>query len=383
MAKHTDNIFLKGNSLEQECAQKWYDLLMTRQPVTRKMALAACCKDYPLDYFEGRSITKQHLIPQEYNILHKLEGVIVPVINAINNRVPGGVQDNGKSKGKVYQYVGAIDNPLADLRYAGPIKDIETYWQFCLDSSGFFPMSWLEHFFGRTMTLLDIREQKGSGEAFMKSSLDSNAQKGIELLPLLYEAIRDKMVIRFDYKDFEHDVCVRTIHPQFLYEYNGRWFLCGRDADHPEWEMTYIALDRIAGEIRNVPAREVPYTAAFPGFYEEHFRHLVGLTPVLIGDDGKEAVEARGKVYDVRVRAHTKYMYGVLTTKKLHPLQHTIVEWGEHADGKYGEVEIPVRLNREFFGRILQLGAALEIVGPAEVRSIMQGYVDDMYARYH
>ena len=33
--------------------------------------------------------------------------------------MPGGVWDNGQRKGKVYQYVGAIDNPLADLRYAG------------------------------------------------------------------------------------------------------------------------------------------------------------------------------------------------------------------------------------------------------------------------
>lgn len=382
MAKHINNIFFKGNSQEDTCAQKWYDLLITRQPVTRKMALAACC-GYPLDHFDNKPVTKSRLNSQEYNIYHKLEGVIKPVIDAINGRVPGGVWNNGKSKGKVFQYVGTIDNPLADLRYAGPIKDIETYWQFCLDSSGFFPMSWLEYFFGHTMTLLDIKEQKGSGEAFMKSSLDSNAQKGMDLLPLLYEAIRGKMVIRFDYQDFAHEACVRTIHPQFLYEYNGRWTLCGRDADHPEWEMTYIALDRIVGEIRNVPAREVPYMAAFPGFYEEHFRHLVGLTPVLIGDDGREAVEARGRVYDVRVRAHTKYIYGVLTTKKLHPLQHTVVEWGEHADGKYGEVEIPVRLNREFFGRILQLGAALEIVGPAEVREYMREYVDHLYARYH
>lgn len=86
MAKHTDNIFLKGNSSEQECAQKWYDLLMTRQPVTRKMALAACC-DYPLDHFANQPITSQHLKPTEYNKLKKLDNVLATVVSAINERV--------------------------------------------------------------------------------------------------------------------------------------------------------------------------------------------------------------------------------------------------------------------------------------------------------
>ena len=382
MPKHIDNIFFRGNSQEDTCAQKWYDLLITRQPVTRKMALAACCC-YPLDHFDNKPITKSRLSSQEYNIYHKLEGVIKPVIDAINGRVPGGVWDNGKSKGKVFQYVGTIDNPLADLRYAGPIKDLETYWQFCLDSAGFFPMSWLEYFFGDTMTLLDIKEQKGSGEAFMKTSLDSNALTNIHLLPELYDAIRNRIVIRFDYCDFKGVKSTRTIHPQFLHEYNGRWILFGRDADHEDWDTTFIGLDRIVSEIKAVPAKEISYVAAFPGYYEEYFSNLIGTTQVLMGDDGKPIEETRGVVYDVRVRAHTKYIYGVLTSKKLHPLQHTVVEWGDHTDGTYGEVEIPLRLNREFFGRILQLGAGLEIVAPEEVRKYMQEYVDDLYARYH
>ena len=43
--------------------------------------------------------------------------------------------------------------------------------------------------------------------------------------------------------------------------------------------------------------------------------------------------------------------------------------FGVHEDGEYGEFLVSVEVNNEFIGRILQMGAGLEIVAPEGVRN--------------
>ena len=45
------------------------------------------------------------------------------------------------------------------------------------------------------------------------------------------------------------------------------------------------------------------------------------------------------------------------------------IPFGKHEDGEYGEFTVYVELNNEFIGRILQMGAGLEVVSPEEVRN--------------
>lgn len=71
----------------------------------------------------------------------------------------------------------------------------------------------------------------------------------------------------------------------------------------------------------------------------------------------------------IHVRAHSNYMFKLTETKPIHQSQQTTIPFGKHEDGEYGEFTVYVELNNEFIGRILQMGAGLEVVSPEEVRN--------------
>ena len=50
--------------------------------------------------------------------------------------------------------------------------------------------------------------------------------------------------------------------------------------------------------------------------------------------------------------------------QKIHLSQKVEIPFGEYMDGTYGEFYVQVEVNDEFVGRILQMGAGLEIVSP-------------------
>lgn len=82
------------------------------------------------------------------------------------------------------------------------------------------------------------------------------------------------------------------------------------------------------------------------------------------------------------LRAHTYYMYKLTETKPIHLSQSIATPWGDHEDGTYGEFSLKVEVNNEFFGRILQMGAGLEIVSPKEVRDLFKQRVKDLAKLY-
>lgn len=57
-----------------------------------------------------------------------------------------------------------------------------------------------------------------------------------------------------------------------------------------------------------------------------------------------------------------------LRRQKIHLSQKVEIPFGEYMDGTYGEFSVQVEVNDEFVGRILQMGAGLEIVSPQNVR---------------
>ena len=61
-------------------------------------------------------------------------------------------------------------------------------------------------------------------------------------------------------------------------------------------------------------------------------------------------------------------MFKLTETKPIHQSQQTTIPFGKYEDGEYGEFTLCVELNNEFVGRILQMGAGLEIVGPDSAR---------------
>lgn len=287
-----------------------------------------------------------------------------------NKNVDDCFEEDGNNKNRRFRYIGKDNDPLADMRNAKVINNLRQYWKFCQDSAGFFPKSWLEYFFKDCQDLLDMKAKRQKGEQVISASLD-RILANIEYLPSLYEAITNKMVLEIDYKPFDEEEVTLMFHPHYLKEYNGRWHLFGHvEGREPEYGYN-IALDRIQSRPRE--RAKVEYVPAPKHFYDEFFKDIVGVSHKI--DVKKE---------HVIIRARSLYIYKLMDTKPLHQSYAIVKPFGIYDDGEYAEFSVDVEPNNEFYGRILQMGAGLEVISPENVRDKMAQRVralSDLYPK--
>ena len=158
------------------------------------------------------------------------------------------------------------------------------------------------------------------------------------------------------------------LHPQYLKEYNGRWFVLGQIADDSHKVKSY-PIDRITSEITEVG--DVSYIPASAGYYREYFKNIVGISHT-----------KNRKAFDIVVRTHSAYHHGLVTTKPFHHSQRELSSYGLHKDGEYGEIVMYVEPTPEFVGKIISLGANLEVISPPGVRQQVMETVAELSARY-
>lgn len=295
----------------------------------------------------------------------QLKKAFPEVVKALEQVEPGCVIDNGKTgKGKAFKYIGKDDDPLAAEKKAVVQKSVEDYVEFCKASAGIMPASWFSSFFENTQLLLDTERETEGGNVLIRSSLEQNLTN-IHLLPQFYKAITDQQVLRFSYQRFGQEPFELTFHPQFLKEYNGRWFVFG-DAERlrvgeldsgirEPFKAYNVPFDRIVGEVTIV--EDVEYIPAPKGFYQQFFKDIIGVTH-----------EKDAKVETVVIRTKTEYQHGLLLTKPLHHSQQETLPFSEHNDGCYGEVTLTIEPNRELRGKILAYGQYLEVMRPLSLR---------------
>lgn len=354
----TKNIFA-GFGLRSEFVNLIYTELMKRSFVSYADVLSLYhCR--PKGYYDKMACNSEI----GYGELKK---AFPDVLKALEKACPGCVEDNGLSKGKAYRYIGNDDDPLSEERKAVVQKSIEDYVAFCKASAGILPASWFSSFFENTQLLLDTNKESKNGEVRICSSAEQNLTN-IELLPTFYKAIANKQVLRFDYQRFGQEPFTLTFHPQFIKEYNGRWFVFG-DADREPYQAYNVPLDRIVGAVCEV--NDVEYIPAPKGFYQEFFNNIIGVTH-----------EKDAKVEQVVIRTKTEYQHGLLLTKPLHHSQKESQPFGEHEDGIYGEVMLTIEPNRELRGRILLYGENLEVISPQFMREQIKEILKSQLQQY-
>ena len=341
----TKNIFA-GFGLRTEFINRIYKELMKRNFLTYADVLAAYY-GRPQGYYDKISCNSE----VGYGELKK---AFPEVLKALRSYDPDCIEDNGKvGKGRAYRYIGKKDDPLSEERKAVVQKSLEDYVAFCKASAGIMPTSWFSSFFENTQLLLDTNREKESGDGLIRSSLEQNLTN-IHLLPVFYKAITDKQVLQFSYQRFGLAPFILTLHPQYLKEYNGRWFVFG-DADREPYRAYNVPLDRIVSEVSEV--NDVEYIPAPKGFYQDFFKNIIGVTH-----------EKEAKVEEVIIRTKSEYQHGLLLTKPLHHSQKEVQPFGEHEGQWYGEVRLIIEPNRELRGRILLYGENLEVVSPQSLK---------------
>jgi hypothetical protein len=340
----TKNIFA-GFGVRSEFVNLIYHELMKRESVSYADVLALY-RGRPKGYYDKMACNSE----PGYGELKK---AFPEVLKALEKTCPGCIEDNGLSKGKAYRYVGESDDPLSEERKAVVQKSVEDYVAFCKASAGILPASWFSAFFENTQLLLDTNREAKDGDMRISSSMEQNLTN-IHLLPVFFKAISDKKVLRFDYQRFGQEPFTLTFHPQFLKEYNRRWFVFG-EADREPYQAYNVPLDRIVGEVSE--ANDVEYIPAPKGFYQEFFKNIIGVTH-----------EKDAKVEEVVIRTKTEYQHGLLLTKPLHHSQKEVLPFGERDGQWYGEVRLTIEPNRELRGRILLYGENLEVISPQSLR---------------
>ncbi|QFY10633.1 WYL domain-containing protein [Nonomuraea phyllanthi] len=158
--------------------------------------------------------------------------------------------------------------------------------------------------------------------------------------PALWEAVRDRRAVRFDYRSAgSESVRARTVEPWGVVSRNGRWYLAGfdRGRDAPR----AFRLSRITGQVTvlgRARAFEVP-----PGV---DLRAMVGFPD--------EPAEERVAVLRVRRGA----------CEGLRQLARAVRE----SDGGWDEAELVFSDAERLAGWMASLGADVEVVGPPDAR---------------
>ena len=357
---------LKQNLFDGDSFKAQFAIITYRQLMSRRWITNA---DVMSEYLGKESVEELPYNLSDCEGYGELKKAIGYVKKAIVAKVGNGCfEEEGNNRSKRFRYIGNDSDPLADMINAKVINNLRQYWKFCQDSAGFFPKVWLEYYFKDCQDLLEMKERRIKGEQVISASID-RILTNIEFLPMLYEAIANKIALEIDYKPFYEEMRTLTFHPHYLKEYNGRWHLLGH-AEGEEPEHGYnIALDRMQARPRE--KYSITYKCAPAMFYEQYFKDIVGLTH-------KKDVE----VERVVVRAHTLYIYKLTETKPIHNSQDVVTPFGEYNDGSYGEFSLQVKINDEFIGRILQMGPGLEIISPTNVREAFKERVDKMAELY-
>ena len=355
----TKNIFA-GFGVRSEFVNLIYTELMKREFVSYADVLALYC-GRPKGYYDKMACNSE----PGYGELKK---AFPEVLKALEEACPGCIKDNGQNKGKAYKYIGKDNDPLAEERKAVVQKSVEDYVAFCKASAGILPASWFSSFFENTQILLDTNRESKDGEVRICSGAEQNLTN-IDLLPVFYKAIANKQVLRFDYQRFGQEPFTLIFHPQFLKEYNGRWFVFG-DADREPYQAYNVPLDRIVGKVCEV--NDVEYIPAPKGFYHEFFNNIIGVTH-----------EKGAKVEEVIIQTKTEYQHGLLLTKPLHHSQEEVLPFGEHDGQWYGEVRLTIEPNRELRGRILLYGQNLEVISPLSLREQIKDIIRQQMDTYY
>ena len=367
-----ENVF-SGGKFYVRYAKIVYKQLMARKTVTYESVV----KEYLGDKYDPQKHTLTKNV-EKYGELKKAFLYVRKAIKEVAGEdsivMSGRNRCKDESGRRGYRYVGTDEDPLKDMVNARAIKDLTDYWTFCQDSEGFLPEEWLEYFMKDTRDLLEIHNRKRRKQQIMGTDSACRSVRNRNLVPQLYKYIKMQRVLSVTYiPRFEDDKREQLVfHPHYLREFNGRWFLFGH-AEGREPENGYnLAVDRI----ENVSKKYGKWCGAPEGFYEDYFRDIVGVTH-------DEKNQKNPEPYNVVLRAHSKYMFGLVKTCPLHHSQKIVTDFGEHDGEEYGDFELYVELNNELIGRILQKGEKLEVISPSKARDMVKDEVKKMMNRYN
>jgi predicted DNA-binding transcriptional regulator YafY len=173
--------------------------------------------------------------------------------------------------------------------------------------------------------------------------------KGSEHITTLFQAILGKQVLEVSYQGFKQAKPTKLrFHPYYLKQYNNRWFVFGLNEEFES--LTNMALDRI----QQIAVTKGKYEPNEDVDFTEYFEDVVGVTV------------PEGAVEHVEILVGMK-LWPYMASKPLHGSQKVL-----RKDEDAVTIGLSVKLNHELQSVLLSYGDEVEVLAPAELRTIMR-----------
>ena len=182
---------------------------------------------------------------------------------------------------------------------------------------------------------------------------------GRDHLTTILEAMKENRIVEISYRPFNRSHSYTfTAEPYCVKLFENRWYVLGRNNRS---EIKIYGLDRLE------EARATDLTFKLPNGFDasEFFATYFG---VVIGDGTKPE--------RIVIRANEDHKH-YLRSLPLHSSQREIEDCGEYAD-----FELYLAPTYDFVMKLLQVGAMVEVISPASLRTTMKGWISEMYELY-
>jgi hypothetical protein len=227
-----------------------------------------------------------------------------------------------------------------------------------------------------------IEYEFGKGEKYIDYG-ENFSLRGRRWLPIIYESL-NKEVLKICYKPYYDEPYTFKLCPYLLKQYNNRWFLFGgideikrgfwknppKDIEKIDPNYWIVPIDRI----EDISVCEGEEMIPRPKNYMDRFAPIIGISQQECGSQttlpGKSQRITMG-IYDIN-------LWGRLTTKLLHNTQMVLKDF----DNGYGQIQIEVVPNVEFYDELMGLGKNIVVESPKSVRRKVIERLDSIKERY-
>ena len=182
---------------------------------------------------------------------------------------------------------------------------------------------------------------------------------GMDLIELIYNAIKNKQAIKFQYKNiYKGKSSSASLIPYLIKENRNRWYVIGWSEEKGKY--TTYALDRMNDLVvlNNVYKRRSDFNAS------TFFQHSTGI------------MESNTKPEEILLTI-LKPISDLVLLEPLHASQKLIIEKTDRV-----QISLKVLLNEEFTFKILGMGAFCVVNKPASLRKTIKAAINKMSTNY-
>lgn len=213
--------------------------------------------------------------------------------------------------------------------------------------------AWLEE----VISSLEIRFGVKPNSEKLISFAQNDKLKGVEYLSDIIDATINHHVLEITYQSFGREARICTVHPYYVKQYNGRWFLFGLNLEKDRIEN--YALDRIA----SFKLAGVAFIKNDKINFDTYFDDVIGVS-VPYDDVPTEKVVLR----------FTEQRFPYVVSKPLHPSQEVCED--------PNTISICVKPNRELSQQIFSFLPDVEVLAPEWFRNEIKEKIEENLKKY-